>query len=220
MSALRVVIADDHPVFRHGLQALLGSVPDVDVVAVAATGEEAVELAVAERPDVVLLDLQLPGISGVEACRRIVAAAPTVRILILTMFEDDSSVFAALRAGATGYLVQGADAEEILRALQAVAGGEAIFGPAIARRLLDYLSAPSLDVPRQAFPQLTDREVDVLNLLAQGLDNATLATRLGLSPKNVRNHASAIFAKLRVADRAQAIVRAREAGLGTDGRPG
>lgn len=220
MSALRVVIADDHPVFRHGLQALLGSVPDVDVVAVAATGEEAVELAVAERPDVVLLDLQLPGISGVEACRRIVAAAPTVRILILTMFEDDSSVFAALRAGATGYLVKGADAEEILRALQAVAGGEAIFGPAIARRLLDYLSAPSLDVPRQAFPQLTDREVDVLNLLAQGLDNATLATRLGLSPKTVRNHASAIFAKLRVADRAQAIVRAREAGLGTDGRPG
>lgn len=220
MSALRVVVADDHPVFRHGLRALFGSVPDIEVVGEADTGEAAVVVAVREAPDVVLLDLQLPGISGVEACRRIVAQAPTVRILVLTMFEDDSSVFAALRAGATGYLVKGADAEEILRGLHAVASGEAIFGPAIARRLMDYLSAPSLDVPRRAFPQLTDREVDVLNLLARGLDNAAVAARLGLSPKTVRNHVSTIFAKLQVADRAQAIVRAREAGLGTDGRPG
>ena len=220
MSALRVLVADDHPVFRHGLKALLGSVPDVEVVAEAASGEEAVELAVSTRPDVVLLDLQLPGISGIEACRRIVAAAPSVRILVLTMLEDDSSVFAAVRAGATGYLVKGADAGDILRALHAVTSGEAIFGPAIARRLIEYLSAPALSVPRHAFPQLTEREVDVLNLLAQGLDNLTVAGRLGLSPKTVRNHASTIFAKLQVADRAQAIVRAREAGLGTDGRPG
>ncbi|MDQ3643615.1 MAG: response regulator transcription factor [Actinomycetota bacterium] len=220
MSVLRVIVADDHPVFRHGLQALLGSVPDVDVVAAAATGEEAVDLAVTHRPDVMLLDLQLPGISGVEACRRIVAAAPTVRILVLTMFEDDTSVFAAVRAGATGYLLKGADAAEILRALRAVASGEAIFGQAIARRLMEYLSAPTLDKPRHAFPQLTDRELDVLQLIAQGLDNKTVADRLGLSPKTVRNHISVIFSKLQVADRAQAIVRAREAGLGTDGRPG
>lgn len=214
MNPLRVVVADDHPVFRQGLRALLGSVPDVEVVAEAATGEQAVEVAVSISPDVVLLDLHLPGIHGIEACRRIREEAPQVRVLVLTMFDDDSSVFAAVRAGAMGYLLKGADQEEILRAVRAVASGEAIFGPAIAQRMMEYFSARSLDAPRQAFPQLTDRERDVLSLLARGLDNATIARQLGLSAKTVRNHCSNIFAKLQVADRSQAIVRAREAGLG------
>jgi len=214
MNPLRVAIADDHPVFRHGLRALLGSVPDVDVVAEAATGEQAVEVAVDQSPDVVLLDLHLPGISGIEACRRIREAAPQVRVLVLTMFDDDSSVFAAVRAGAMGYLVKGADQDEILRAVRAVASGEAIFGPAIAHRIMEYFSTRSLDAHRLAFPHLTDREREVLGLLAEGLDNQTIAGRLGLSGKTVRNHCSNIFAKLQVADRSQAIVRAREAGLG------
>lgn len=214
MNPLRVVVADDHPVFRQGLRALLGSVPDVEVVAEAATGEQAVEVALSASPDVVLLDLHLPGIHGIEACRRIRELAPQVRVLVLTMFDDDSSVFAAVRAGAMGYLLKGADQEEILRAVRAVASGEAIFGPVIAQRMMEYFSARSLDAPRQAFPQLTDRERDVLSLLARGLDNATIARQLGLSAKTVRNHCSNIFAKLQVADRSQAIVRAREAGLG------
>jgi len=142
MNPLRVAIADDHPVFRHGLRALLGSVPDVEVVAEAATGEQAVEVAVDQSPDVVLLDLHLPGISGIEACRRIREAAPQVRVLVLTMFDDDSSVFAAVRAGAMGYLVKGADQDEILRAVRAVASGEAIFGPAIAHRIHGVLLDP------------------------------------------------------------------------------
>ncbi len=204
MSVLRVIVADDHPVFRHGLQALLGSVPDVDVVAASATGEEAVDLAVSHRPDVVLLDLQLPGISGVEACRRIVAAAPSVRILVLTMFEDDTSVFAAVRAGATGYLLKGADAAEILRALRAVASGEAIFGQAIARRLMEYLSTPTLDLPRQAFPQLTDRELEVLRLVAAGHSNREIAGTLFISVSTVKRHLSTILDKLDLSSRSAA----------------
>jgi DNA-binding NarL/FixJ family response regulator len=215
VTRLRLVIADDHPVFRHGLRALLGSVPDVEVVGEAATGEQAVEVTVRERPDVVLLDLHLPGVDGIEACRRIRQEAPQVRVLVVTMFEEDSSVLAAVRAGAMGYLVKGADQDEILRAVRAVASGEAIFGPTIAERLMEYLATPALDIHRHAFPQLSDRERDVLGLLAEGLDTSTIARRLGLSPKTVRNHVSSIFTKLQVADRSQAIVRARQAGLGS-----
>jgi DNA-binding NarL/FixJ family response regulator len=215
VTRLRLVIADDHPVFRHGLRALLGSVPDVEVVGEAATGEQAVEVTVRERPDVVLLDLHLPGVDGIEACRRIRQEAPQVRVLVVTMFEEDSSVLAAVRAGAMGYLVKGADQDEILRAVRAVASGEAIFGPTIAERLMEYLATPALDIHRHAFTQLSDRERDVLGLLAEGLDTSTIARRLGLSPKTVRNHVSSIFTKLQVADRSQAIVRARQAGLGS-----
>ncbi|MPY80050.1 MAG: response regulator [Actinophytocola sp.] len=212
MTDIRVAIADDHPIVREGLTALLGSLPGFDVVAVAATGRDAVKEVVMTQPDVVVLDLQMPGLDGFAATREIVRAVPTVAILVLTMFEDDDSVFAAMRAGARGYLVKGAEQEEISRAIRAVAAGEAIFGPGVAQRVLRYFSAPpSVAEP---FPELTAREREVLNLLAGGLANAAIAARLGLKPKTVANNVSAIFAKLQVADRAEAIVRARDAGLG------
>jgi DNA-binding NarL/FixJ family response regulator len=217
---LRVLIADDHPVFRVGLQALLGSLPDAELVGEASTGEEAVEAAVSLQPDVILLDLQMPQGNGIEAARRIGHSAPAVGVLVLTMFEDDASVFAAMRAGARGYLVKGASQDEILRAIRAVASGEAIFGPGIAKRLIDYFSAAAPGFPSGTFPELTDREREVLELIAQGLSNPVIAQRLSITAKTVRNHVSNIFTKLQVADRAQAIVRAREAGMGGTGRPG
>jgi DNA-binding NarL/FixJ family response regulator len=213
MNAIRVVIADDHPIVREGLTALLRSLPGFDVVAVAATGRDAVKEAVRARPDVAVLDLQMPDLDGFAATREIVRAAPTVAVLVLTMFEDDDSLFAAMRAGARGYLVKGAEQDEITRAIRAVAAGEAIFGPGVAQRVLRYFSAPP-PPPAAPFPELTNRERDILNLLAAGLSNSAIAHRLGLAPKTVANNVSAIFSKLQVADRAQAIVRAREAGLG------
>lgn len=213
---LRVLIADDHPVFRDGLRALLASVDDAEVVGEASTGEEAVAAAISLQPDVVLLDLRMPHGNGIEAARRIGHATPHVGILVLTMFEDDLSVFAAMRAGARGYLVKGADQTEILRAIRAVGSGEAIFGPAIARRLIDYFSVAAPGLPPGAFPNLTNREREVLELIAQGVANPVIAQRLSISSKTVRNHVSNIFTKLQVADRAQAIVRAREAGMGRD----
>ena len=216
---LRVLIADDHPVFRDGLQALLASLPDAEVVGEASTGEEAVEAALLLQPDVILLDLHMPEGNGIEAARRIRQTAPQVGVLVLTMFEDDASVFAAMRAGARGYLVKGANQDEILRAVRAVASGEAIFGPGIARRLIDYFSAAAPGLPQGAFPELTDREREVLELIAQGLSNPVIAQRLSIAAKTVRNHVSNTFTKLQVADRAQAIVRAREAGMGGTGRP-
>jgi DNA-binding NarL/FixJ family response regulator len=209
---IRVVVADDHPVVRAGLSALLDSLPGIEVVAVAADGRGAVKEVVMQRPDVAVLDLQMPGLDGFGATREIRRVAPDVAVLVLTMFDDDESVFAAMRAGARGYVVKGAEQEELGRAVRAVAAGEAIFGPAVAQRMLRFFTPPPAVDP---FPQLTAREREILGLLAAALSNATIASRLGLSPKTVANHISSIFNKLQVADRAQAILRARDAGLGT-----
>jgi DNA-binding NarL/FixJ family response regulator len=210
---IRVLIADDHPMFRHGMRTLMDAVPDMEPAGLAATGEEAIALAARLQPDVVLMDLQMPGFGGIEATRRILSTSPGLAVLIVTMFEDDYSVFAAMRAGARGYVLKDADEEEILRAIRAVAHGEAIFSPAIARRLVDFFAAGHPTVAAGAFPELSDREREVLALMAQGVSNAAVAERLVLSSRTVRNHITSIFGKLQVADRAEAIVRARQAGL-------
>ncbi len=216
---ISVLVADDHAVFREGLRAVLGSEPDMEVVGEAATGKEVVERAAEVRPDVILMDIQMPQINGIEATRRILSANPRVGVVVLTMFEDDDSVFSAMRAGARGYVLKGADPSEILKVVRAVAGGEAHFGPEIARRLMDFFSTPKAVSREEALPELTARERDILDLIARGHSNATIAARLYVSPHTVRNHITHIFAKLQVADRAQAIIRAREAGLGRDGAP-
>ena len=217
MEQIRVLIADDHPLFRDGLRTLLNSGLETEVVGEAATGDEAIAQAAALQPDVILMDLNMPGVNGIEATRRILHTSPHISILVVTMYEDDDSVFAAMRAGARGYLLKGADQEETLRAIKAVSRGEAIFSPAIAKRLIRYFTPMrAAATPPQAFPELTEREREILTLLAQGHNNAEIAQRLVLSPKTVRNHLSNIFNKLQVADRAQAIIRAREAGWGQD----
>jgi DNA-binding NarL/FixJ family response regulator len=214
-TAVRVVIADDHPVVRDGLSALLASVPSLTVAGTASTGREAVRAAVTLRPDVLVMDIQMPELSGVAAAGEIARAAPDVAVLMLTMFDDDDSVFAAMRAGARGYVLKGAQQDEIVRAIHAVAAGEAIFGPGIARRVLALAAAPAAHpVP---FPDLTSRERQVLDLIAAGARNAEIAQRMSIAPKTVANHIAAIFAKLQVADRNQAIIRARDAGLGQRG---
>ena len=213
MNRLRILVVDDHDNFRHGMEAMLSAADAVEVVGSAADGRTAVDMALALQPDVVLMDLHMPGLNGVEATARIVTSSPHISVLVLTMMEEEESVFAAVRAGARGYLLKGARRTEILRALEAVGAGEVIFGPGIADRMMTYFrgirTRPSADL----FPQLTDRERLVLGRIAQGLDNGQIARELGLSVKTVRNHASSIFAKLQVAHRAQAIVLAREAGL-------
>ncbi len=214
MDKLRILIAEDSAPFREGLRNLLQSVDSLEVVGEAASGQEAIQLARQLQPDIVLMDVQMPGLNGIEATRQIVYTSPHISILMLTMFEDDESVFAALRAGARGYLLKGALKAEIVRAIQGVASGEAIFGPSIARRLMQYFAAPRPAAPPQAFPELTEREREILELIAQHHTNIEIADRLSLSPKTVRNHVSNIFTKLQVIDRAQAIIRAREAGLG------
>ncbi len=211
---IRILIADDHPIFRNGMRALLVSVPGFEVVYEAATGDEAIVKAAELQPDVVLMDLQMPTVGGVEATRQILFASPHIHVLVVTMFEDDYSVFTAMRAGARGYIVKGASPDEMLRAIRAVASGEAIFSPAIAVRLIDFFAVPKPAVPPQTFPELSAREREILDLIAQGASNAEIATKLVLSPKTVRNHVSNIFSKLQVADRAHAIIRGREAGLG------
>jgi DNA-binding NarL/FixJ family response regulator len=213
MEPLRVLIADDHPLFRNGIRALLSSVPGIEVADIATNGDEVVERAASLQPDVILMDLQMPSTGGIEATRRILHTSPHIRILVVTMFEDDHSVFAALRAGARGYILKDADEDEILRAIQAVGRGEAIFSPAIAQRLIDFFAAPHAFILPQFFPELTDREREILMLIAQGYNNSDIARRLTLSLKTVANHVSNIFSKLQVADRAQAIIRAREAGF-------
>ncbi|GGV40287.1 DNA-binding response regulator [Actinomadura cremea] len=213
---IRVLITDDHPVFRQGLKGLLQAL-GVEVVGEAENGPDAVRIAAELQPDVVVMDLHMPGGNGIEATRTITRTNPRIGVLVLTMFRDDDSVFAAMRAGARGYLLKESGAEEIARAVRAVAAGEAIYGPEIARRVLMFFT----DMPdprRAAFPELTDREREVLALIAQGRSNTDIAGTLFLSPKTVRNHVSNIFMKLHVADRAQAIVLAREAGLGESGR--
>lgn len=210
---VRVVVADDHPVVRQGLITLLGSLPGVEVVGEAADGIEAVALCERHQPDVVVMDLNMPGLDGIEAARRVVAANPHIGVLVLTMFDDDASLFAALRTGARGYILKGADQADIARAIAACARGEAIFGPAMAARVLDFFtSGQSPAAP--AFPELTAREREILELIASGANNACIAQLLGLSVKTVRNHSSNIFTKLHVTDRAQAIIKAREEGLG------
>jgi DNA-binding NarL/FixJ family response regulator len=214
MEPLRVLIADDHPLFRHGLSALLSASPDFEVVGEATTGEEVIELSATLQPDVILMDIQMPGTNGIEATRSIVHTSPHIRILIITMFDDDASVFTAMRAGARGYVLKNAQKANMFQAIRAVGRGEAIFSPAIATRLIDFFSVPRPIVSPQAFPELTEREREILTLIAQGHSNTEIATRLVLSPHTVRNYVSNIFSKLQVADRVQAIIRAREAGLG------
>ena len=215
-AVIRVVLADDHPVVRGGLRALLESLPAYEVVGEAVDGEAAVREVQLTHPDVVLMDVQMPGVDGLEATRRIRAAVPDVAVLVLTMFDDDDTVFAAMKAGAQGYLLKGAEQADIDRAIRAVVAGEAIFGPGVASRVLQHFADPPAanDVP---FPQLTDREREVLDLVAAGRRNAAIAEELFLSPKTVANHISSIFAKLAVADRSAAIVRARDEGLGRSG---
>ena len=210
MTPTRVLIADDHLFYREGLRVMLGAVPEIQLVGEATTGDEAIERALALQPDVVLMDLKMPGASGIEATRRIVRENPRIGVLVLTMFDDDS-VFAAMRAGARGYLLKDARLEDVVRAIEAVGRGEAIFSPSIAGRLLAYF-ANNRPV-RTAFPELTEREHEILALIAHGRTNEQIAAQLVVSIKTVRNHVSTIFSKLQVADRAQAVVRAREAGL-------
>lgn len=208
---IRVFVVDDHPIVRGGLIALLDSLPGLVVVGQAGSGRDAVALVRRHRPDVVVMDLRMPGLDGVAATRLIRAELPATAVLVLTMFDEDTLVTAALAAGARGYLLKGAESAEIDRAVRAVAGGEAIFSPKVADQVLHRAGAP----PLAALAGLTPREREVLELLARGLGNATIAARLGLSPKTVGNHVSALFGKLGVATRAEAVVRAREAGLGT-----
>ena len=218
MSPIRVLIADDHPVFRYGLRALLlAEATTMEVVGEAISGEEAVTKAAQCLPDVILMDVNMPRLNGIEATRRILAATPQVGILMLTMFDDDESVFAAMRAGARGYLLKGVEGDETIRAITGVSKGEAIFSPAIARRLMAYFGKPHKSAQfAHPFPELTEREREVLTLIAQGYTNPAIAEQLVLSPKTVRNHVSTIFSKLQVAGRAEAIIRARDAGLRRD----
>jgi DNA-binding NarL/FixJ family response regulator len=214
---LRVLIADDHPLFRNGMRALLAADPETEVAGEAMTGDEAISLAATLQPDVILMDIQMPGVSGIEATRQILHTSPHIRILVVTMFEDDHSVFTAMRAGARGYVLKGARPEEMLRAIQAVGSGEAIFSPAIATRMLDFFGGLRPAAFPHALPELTDREREILDLIAEGQSNTAIAKHLTLSPKTVSNYVSNIFSKLQVADRAQAMLRAREAGLGERG---
>jgi DNA-binding NarL/FixJ family response regulator len=213
MEPFRVLIADDHPLFRHGIHEFLNLAPDLQVVGEATSGEEAIVQAEALHPDLILMDVNMPGVNGVEATRRILHDSPNIRILVVTMFEDDGTVFAAMRAGARGYILKDAEKENILRAIQAVGNGEAIFSPTIATRLIDFFSTQASTLPKEIFPSLTEREREILQLIARGKSNAEIARELSLSPKTVYNYVSNILSKLQVADRAQAIIRAREAGL-------
>jgi DNA-binding NarL/FixJ family response regulator len=212
MDPIRVVLVDDHPVVLGGLRALLGSLPGFEVVGEAMDGEAGVREVVLTRPDVVLMDIRMPGIDGLEATRRIREAVSGVAVLVLTMFDDDDTVFGAMRAGAQGYLLKGAAQDDIDRAIRAVVAGEAIFSPGVAQRVLGYFAAPP--PVADPFPGLTAREREVLDLVAAGVRNQEIADRLFLSPKTVANHISSIFVKLEVADRSAAIVRARQGGLG------
>lgn len=212
--SLRILLVDDHPLVRNGLRALLTSVPSMTVVGEAADGEEALAQVAVLQPDIILMDLHMPGMNGIEATRQIAQTSSRIGILVLTMLEDDASVFAAMRAGARGYLLKGADQSEVLRAISAIAHGEAIFSSQIAQRLMQYFANMQPVLPHSAFPDLTEREREILGLIALGHSNADIAEKLVLSPKTVSNHVSNIFSKLQVVDRAQAMLRAKQAGLG------
>jgi DNA-binding NarL/FixJ family response regulator len=216
MEPIHVLIADDHLLYREGVRKMLSVAQDIEIVGEAATGDEAISQALALQPDLILMDLKMPGLNGIEATRRILYASPRIGVLVITMFETDETVFAAMRAGARGYLLKDADQEEVLRAVKAVSRGEAIFSPAIAERLIHYFAALKPAAADKAFPELTDREREILHLIAKGHSNSEIAERLLLSIKTVQNHVSNIFSKLQAADRAQAIIRARNAGLGLE----
>lgn len=213
MTPIRVVIADDHPVFRSGLRTLAEEAPELEYAGEAADGAEAIVVCAREHPDVVLMDIRMPGTSGIDATRQIVSDRPETGVLMLTMLEDDTSVFAALRAGARGYILKGADPDQITRAITAVASGEVIIGAALALRVSAFFRGGAKTMA-PAFPNLSTREHDVLDLMAAGRSNSAIAERLALSEKTVRNNVSNIFAKLQVTDRPSAIIRARDAGLG------
>ena len=217
MDTIHVLIADDHALFREGLRALFTALPDIEVVGEAAEGESAIKQVDALQPDIVLMDINMPGLNGIEATRRILSNHPNLGVIMVTMLEDDASVFSAMRAGARGYVLKGAHHDEILQAIRAVAAGQAVFGPAIAARMMNFFQglngAGHGGNSAVAFPELTDREREVLTLIAQGVSNKEIAEKLVISMKTVSNHITNIFSKLQVADRAQAIVRAREAGL-------
>lgn len=212
---ISVFIADDHTLFRDALRALFASVADLEVVGEASTGAEAIEGVVETVPDVVLMDVQMPDLNGIEATRTILRTTPNVGVIVVTMVEADDFIFAAMRAGARGYVLKEADQEEMLRTIRAVAAGEAFFGPAIAERLMGFFAGLP-PAGSSAFPELTEREIEVLELIAQGHNNARIAKQLVISPKTVRNHVSNVLSKLQVADRAEAIIRARQAGLGDE----
>ena len=212
-SPIRVLIADDHPIFRFGMQALLATEGDIEVVGEANTGEEALILAKELTPDVVLMDINMPVINGIEATRALLEDRPEIAVLIVTML-DDESVYAAMRNGARGYLLKGSEGDTTLRAIRAVAAGETIFSPSAGDRVQKYFSSDQPDRQGQAFPDLTPREREILELIAQGLTNNAIAERLVLSPKTVRNQVSTIFRKLQVGSRGEAIARARDAGYG------
>jgi DNA-binding NarL/FixJ family response regulator len=207
---VRVIVVDDHPIFRDGLRTALEDEPTIEVVGDASDGAAALVLVETLRPDVVLMDLNMPGMNGIEATRQ-VRAASDAAVLVLTMQSDDDSVFAAVRAGASGYLLKGANRDEVIRSVAAVASGEAVFGPMIAARMLAYFSG---ERPAAAFPELTEREREILDLVAAGLGNQAIAARLHLAPKTVRNNVSTILVKLHATDRGDAIARARSQGLG------
>jgi len=215
---IKVLIADDHAFYREGVRAFLNNTPDIEVVGEAGNGEEAIAKSKDLAPAVILMDLKMPGMNGIEATRRIHETDSMIGVLVLTMFDDDDSVFAAMRAGARGYLLKDADKDEVVRAIVAVERGEAIFSPAIAQRMIQYFSsAPSASSGKRQpgeFSELTERELEILNLIAKGDNNNTIANKLSLSIKTVQNYVSSILTKLQVTDRAQAIVRARDAGLG------
>lgn len=211
---IRVLIVDDHPVVRSGLSAVLSSLGDFDVVAVAANGREAVREAVIHQPDVVLMDLHMPEVDGFSAIRELGRAAPSVRVCVLTMFDDDDSLFAAMSAGARGYVLKGAEQEDIARAVRAIAAGEIIFGPGVAIHVISQLTSTPNSAATTPFPYLTSRELEVLDLLAAGMPTVTIAARLAVAPKTVSNHVSNILVKMRLTDRTQAAVTARDAGLG------
>jgi DNA-binding NarL/FixJ family response regulator len=213
---MRILIVEDHPMFREGLRKMLETVEEFEVVGEAGSGEEALELALNLKPAIILMDLNLPKMSGIEATQKMVSVLPDIGILVLTMYDDDHSVFAAMRAGARGYLLKEANRNEIVRAIQAVGEGEAIFSPAIARRMMFYFEAKTKQVKTEAFPQLTEREREVLDYIARGKNNLDIAKTLGLNQKTIRNHVSNILNKLQASDRAKAIIMAREAGLGQE----
>ncbi len=215
---IRLVVADDHALFREGLRALFLVIPGIEIVGEAATGGEVVALAEKLQPDIVLMDINMPGVNGIDATRQILRANPTTGVIAVTMLEDDASLFSAMRAGARGYVLKGANHQELLQTVRAVARGQALFGAPIAARIMaffkDIASNLEFDLPREAFPELTPRELEILGLIAQGANNGQIAEKLVISDKTVRNHITSIFSKLQVADRAQAIVKARDAGLG------
>jgi DNA-binding NarL/FixJ family response regulator len=214
MDTIRILIVDDQVITRSGLQNLLTTQPDLEIVGEAKDGQEAVEMAAALQPDVILMDLRMPGTNGIEATRRIRRTSPHIHILVLTVFEDDTSVFPAIRAGASGYLLKNTDQDELLRAVRTVAEGGAIFSPGIAQRVLGYLNAPATAVPDELFDELTAREREILELIAQGKTNSEIASILNLSPKTVSNYISNVLLKVHATDRAKLMLMALEAGLG------